>query len=193
MVKQLISSHDTLKTMISFQINCKCGNQGFEQEPHLISRSINFSTSAIKDNQDAHSQAERKTAHLRSQLFWFPKKIHVDTSHPVRIKRQSSCHTSTPRKILNAEYHEVLGIIWFQSHIDIRRPSEASRDPSATASRQIFHDLLRPSSNQQQEKILVLWSIAKSRHAWSPASPMSSLRAQSRAQRNSSRYWSILN
>ena len=165
----------------------------FRKRPQLISRSINFAASAIKDNQDAHSQAERKTAHLPSQLFWFPKKIHVETSHPVRIKRQSSCHTSTPRKILNAEYHEVLGIIWFQSHIDIRRPSEASRDPSATASRQIFHDLLRPSSNQQQEKILVLWSIAKYRHTWSPASAMSSLRAQNRAQRNSSRYWSILN
>ena len=128
-----------------FQVrNCRCGKQNFEKEPQLISRSINFAASAIKDNQDAHSQAERKTAHLRSQLFWFQKKIHVDTSHPVRIKRQSSCHTSTPRKILNAEYHEVLGIIWFQSHIDIRRPSEASRDPSATASRLIFHDLLRP-------------------------------------------------
>ena len=84
--------------------------------------------------------SERQPTYEAS-FFDFEKNPCWHKTHPIHIKRQSSCRASTTRKFLNAEYHEVLGIIWFQSHIDIRRPSEASKDPSATASRQIFHEL----------------------------------------------------
>ena len=129
---------------------------------------------AKSEKRDTHTKGRAKNSHFLKPAILISKENPCwHKTHPIHIKRQSSCHASTTRKILNAEYHE-LGIIWFESHIDIR-PSAASNDPDATASRQIFHNLLRPSPNQQQEKILVLWSIAKSRISHDGRDPTKSL------------------